>query len=79
MLVRVYEDQAKFLNCIFTEDESWCLRSLKRNDKARNGVRRKQDTAEKLRIKTILITFFDSQGIIHKEFLPERTMLNAAR
>ncbi|GFV63373.1 hypothetical protein TNCV_3286151 [Trichonephila clavipes] len=27
----------------------------------------------------MLITFFDSQGVIHKEFLPEGTTMNAAR
>lgn len=41
--------------------------------------RRKKVRAEKSRIKTMLITFFDNQGIIHKEFLPEGTTMNAAR
>ncbi|GFX36378.1 mariner Mos1 transposase [Trichonephila clavipes] len=31
------------------------------------------------RIKTMLITFFDSHGIIHEKFLPEGTLMNAAR
>ncbi|GFS78410.1 mariner Mos1 transposase [Trichonephila clavipes] len=33
--------------------------------------------SEKLLIKTIHIAFFDSNGLIHKEFLPESTTLNA--
>ncbi|GFX09542.1 hypothetical protein TNCV_2029081 [Trichonephila clavipes] len=32
--------------------------------------RRKKIRAEKSRIKTMPITFFDNQGIIHKEVLP---------
>ncbi|GFU49184.1 hypothetical protein TNCV_2674801 [Trichonephila clavipes] len=35
--------------------------------------------AEKSHIKTILITIFDSQGIIHKKFLPEETTMNTAK
>ena len=34
--------------------------------------------SEKSRIKTMLIVFFDCEGIIHKEFLPEGSTLNAA-
>ncbi|GFT74397.1 mariner Mos1 transposase [Trichonephila clavipes] len=57
---------------------------LKRNDQAWKGVLLhhlvgKKARAENSRIKTMLITFFDSQGIIHKEFLPEGKMMNAAR
>ncbi|GFU38055.1 hypothetical protein TNCV_4275631 [Trichonephila clavipes] len=40
---------------------------------------RKNVTAEKSPVKTMIITIFDSQGIIHKEFLPEGTTLTAAR
>ena len=32
---------------------------------------------QRSRIKTMLIIFFDSQGIVHKEFLPEGKTLNA--
>ncbi len=31
---------------------------------------------EKLRIKTTLVAFFDSQGLIHKEFDPTRQTVN---
>jgi hypothetical protein len=30
------------------------------------------------KIKTILITFFDNQGVINKEFVPERQTVNSA-
>jgi len=74
-----------FLNCIVTADESWCLRydpETKRQSmewRSPASPRRKKVRAEKSRIKTMLITFFDCHGIIHKEFLPEGTTLNAAR
>ena len=48
------------------------------NDKGRSGTRathqRKQDSISK--IKTILICFFDSQGVVHKEFVPPRQIIN---
>jgi hypothetical protein len=32
----------------------------------------------KVQDKTMLITFFDKQGVIHKEFVPERQIVNSA-
>ncbi|GFS89705.1 histone-lysine N-methyltransferase SETMAR [Trichonephila clavipes] len=40
--------------------------------------RQKKVRAEKSRIKTRLVTIFDIQNIIHKEFLPERRTMNSA-
>ena len=31
----------------------------------------------KVRMKTMLIIFFDSQGVVHKEFVPEGKTVNA--
>jgi hypothetical protein len=44
--------------------------------------RRNFATAEKLRfqksrVKTVLVIFFDWQGVIHKEFVPEGETSNA--
>jgi hypothetical protein len=33
---------------------------------------------QKSEVKTMLITFFDSDGIIHKEFLPAGQTMNSA-
>ncbi|GFX63803.1 mariner Mos1 transposase [Trichonephila clavipes] len=74
-----------FLNCIVTEDESWCLKqdpeTKRQSIKWRSPAspRQKMVRAEKARVKTMLITFLDIQGIVHKEFLPEGTTMNAAR
>ncbi|GFV74736.1 hypothetical protein TNCV_1039741 [Trichonephila clavipes] len=66
-------------------------KTLTRNSKAWNGVLlhrllwrsppmcRKKVREENSRIKTMFIPFFDSQGIIHKEFIPEETTMNAER
>jgi hypothetical protein len=32
---------------------------------------------QRSRIKTMLISFFDSQGVVHKEFVPEGKTVNA--
>ncbi len=31
----------------------------------------------KLQVKTMLVSFFDKKGLIHKEFLPQKTTMNA--
>jgi hypothetical protein len=33
---------------------------------------------QKSKIKTMLITFFDKNGVIHKEFVPDRSRDNSA-
>lgn len=57
---------------IVTGDESWCLTYDPESPKS------KKVKCEKSRIKIMLITLFDAGGIIHKEYLPEGTTLNAA-
>jgi DNA-directed RNA polymerase specialized sigma54-like protein len=37
----------------------------------------KETENQKSRIKTMLINFFDSQGVVHKEFVPEEKTVNA--
>ncbi|GFU31897.1 hypothetical protein TNCV_1111521 [Trichonephila clavipes] len=48
--------------------------NLKQNDKVRNEVRKSTASQRTWKIpskiKTMLITFFDARGIIHKEFVP---------
>ncbi|GFX20709.1 mariner Mos1 transposase [Trichonephila clavipes] len=80
--VETAEATPNFLNFIVTEDESWCLSY----ETAKHGMAfscitssEEKVRAEKSLIKTVLIIFFDSQGIIHKEFLPEGATMNAAR
>lgn len=52
------------------------LHSVVMDDKAWNGSRRtppdqKKVHLQKLKLKTLLITFFDCDGMIDKEFMPQ--------
>lgn len=83
-LIDTADQDRNFLKCIVTGDESWCLKydpESKRQSLEWRGPLSPKTTkvrSEKSRIKTMLIAFFDSKGLIHKEFLPEGTTLNAA-
>jgi hypothetical protein len=56
--------------------------ALRRNVIACNGPQsHHQDpkiSFKKYKLKTMLITFFDKQGVNHKEFLPEGQAVNCA-
>lgn len=77
-------DNANFLNCIVTGDESWVFQydpETKRQSMqwaGKTSPRPKKFRLQKSRIKTMLIVFFDTQGIIHKEFVPEGQSVNGA-
>ncbi|GFV61011.1 putative DD34D transposase [Trichonephila clavipes] len=65
-----------FLKSIVTADETWCFRydsETKRQSaerKSENLPQAKTTREMPSKIKTMLITFFDARGIIHKEFFP---------
>ena len=50
----------------------------KPNDKARSGhsSRPKKARMSKSKMKSMLICFFDSQGVVHKEFMPQGQTVN---
>jgi len=66
-----------FLNKIITGDETWCFAyDPKTKRKSSEWVGETSPQPKKLKfqrscIKTMLIIFFNSQGIVHKEFIPE--------
>jgi len=70
-------------NKIFTADETWCFDCDPKTK--RQSCEWVGDTSRQLkklkfqrsRIKTMLIIFFDSQGTVHKEFVPEGMAVNA--
>jgi hypothetical protein len=72
-----------FFNKIITGDETWCLAydpETKRQSSewvGETSPRPKKLKFQKSRIKTMLIIFFDSQGVVHKEFVPEGKTVNA--
>ena len=72
-----------YFNKIITGDETWCFAydpEIKRQSSECVGEtypRPKKLKFQRFRIKTMLIKFFDSQGVVHKEFVPEGKTVNA--
>lgn len=70
-------------NCI-TGDETWCFEydpEGKRESAewhTKQSPRPKKARMSKSKVKTMLIIFFDSRGIVHKEFVPPGSTVNAA-
>jgi len=72
-----------FLDMVITGDESWCFaydpetkhQSSEWVDE--HSPRLKKLCFQKSKVKTMLIVFFDSQGIVHKEFVQEGCTVNA--
>ena len=74
LLERIKNDK-NFFKHVITGDETWISYTiLTPNDKVRSGIRAthrpKKARMSKSKIKTMLICFFDSQGVVHKEFVP---------
>ena len=83
ILPRYFRD-GNFFNKIITGDETWCFAydpETKRQSSEWVGETTPQPEKLKFqrsRIKAILITFFfDSQGVVHKEFVQEGKTVNA--
>jgi len=70
------EREPEFFSPVITGDESWILEydpQTKRQSRewhTANSPRPKKARTSKSKIKSMLICFFDSQGIVHKEFVP---------
>lgn len=76
------ERDSDFLKHVITGDESWIFEydpETKRQSKewhTSNSPRPKKARMSKSKVKTMLISFFDSNGIVHKEFLPTGQTVN---
>jgi hypothetical protein len=72
-----------FFNKIITGDETWCFAYDPETQRqssewvGETSPRLKKLKFQKSCIKTMLIIFFDSQGIVHKESVPEGKTVNA--
>jgi len=72
-----------FFNKIITGDETWCFACDPRNKVTDSewacgtSSGPKKLKFQSSRIKTTLIIFFDSQDVVHKEFVPEGKTVNA--
>jgi len=76
------ENDKNFFKCVVTGDETWIFEyypDTKRQSSewhVSNLPRPKKASMNKSKIKTMLICFFDSQGVVHKEFLPPGQTVN---
>jgi len=82
-IIAMADAEKIFLNKINTGDATWCFAydpETKRQSSEWVGVtypRPKKLKIQRSRIKTMLIVFFDSQGVVHKVFVPEGKTVNA--
>jgi len=81
LLERIENDE-NFCKHVITSDESWIFEynpEAKRQSSewhTSNSQRPKKARMSKSKIKTTLICFFDSQGFVHKEFVPQGQTVN---
>ena len=74
--------QTIFFNKIITGDGTWCFaycaetRPQSSERVGKTSPRPKKMKFQRSRMKTILIIFFDSEGVVHKEFVPEGKTVN---
>jgi len=82
-LIATADSDPDFFKKILTGDETWCFAydpTTKRQSTAWVGETSpwpKKLRFQKCRVKTMLVTFFNWQGVIHKEFVLEGETINA--
>jgi len=82
-LIATADSDPHFFKKILTGDETWCFAydpTTKRQSAAWVGETSpwpKKVRVQKSRVKIMLVIFFDWQGVIHKEFVPEGETINA--
>lgn len=81
--IETADSDSNFLKTIVTGDESWCFMydpQTKRQSSAWLSPGEQRPTKvrqQKSKVKTMLIAFFDSKGLIHHEFVPVGQTVNA--
>lgn len=82
-IIKEAKKDKNFLFNIVTGDETWCFQydpKTKRQSaewKHPTEPKPKKSRLEKSKVKTMLICFYDSKGIIHEEFVPPGQTVNA--
>ena len=81
-IILTADNDPNFLKTIVAGDETWCFQ-YELLTKRQSAVWKSPEDSpprkvrlQKLKVKTMLITFFDSEGMIHKEFVPEGSTVN---
>jgi hypothetical protein len=81
--ITMCDQDPSFLRTIFTGDETWCYQFDPESKwqsmewRSPSSPRPKMSRLQKSKVKTLLIAFFDSNGIIHKEFVPAGQTVNS--
>lgn len=82
-IIKEAKKDPEFLYNIVTGDETWCFQydpETKRQSaqwQPPDAPKPKKSRLEKSKVKTMLICFYDSKGIMHKEFVPPGQTVNA--
>jgi len=76
-IIKTARRNKKIFNSIVAEDETWCFRydpTTKRQSaewKSPASTKGKKVRLQKSKVKTMLVCFYNSKGIIHHEFVPK--------
>ena len=82
--ITMCDQDPSFLRTIITGDETWCYQFDPESKwqsmewHSPSSLRPKKSRLQKSKVKTVLIAFFDSNGIIHKEVVPAGQTVNSA-
>ena len=81
-IITMCDQDPSFLRTIVTGDEICCYQfdsePKRQSMEWRSSSPRPQKSLQKSKVKTMLIAFFDSDGITHKEFIPASQSVNSA-
>jgi hypothetical protein len=81
-LLQSAENDATFFPSIITGDKSWVYgydpetKQISSQWKTPSSPRQKKTRQIRSNVKTMLIALFDTEGVVHHEFIPQRQTMN---